>query len=253
MDSITQLKDSVANAKKVLIGIGNGMDYDFTKDLAEWEREKKEQCPEWLKGYLHRELVMGEMSSVDNLIKAYEGLKKLTEGKDYYIISLCMDDVIYRVFDKEDKVVTPCGGFRHMQCSSHLFPVTEISNYPEWNLKEGIVPKDVSGPTCPICGEPLVFNNMLYAENYLEEGYLEKFADYKKWLQTTVNKELCILELGVGMRFPSVIRFAFDKLAYYNLKSKFYRVHPSLYQHTSENKERGIGIALEPAEFLRML
>lgn len=104
---------------------------------------------------------------------------------------------------------------------------------------------------CNECGETLIFNNIYADEYYDENGYLDKFADYKKWLQTTINKNLCILELGVGMRFPTVIRFAFDKLAYYNQKCHFYRVHETLFQHTAENCERGISIKQNAKEFLQ--
>ena len=49
-----------------------------------------------------------------------------------------------------------------------------------------------------------------------------------KFLQKTINRKLCILELGVSMRFPGVIRNAFEKTAYYNQKAKMFRIHQTL-------------------------
>ena len=98
----------------------------------------------------------------------------------------------------------------------------------------------------------LVFNN-IDAEKYNEEGYLRKWMIYKKWLQGTVNKNLCILELGVGMNYPSVIRWPFEKIAFYNQKSELFRVHSRLYQITEEIKDRGYGICQKPEDFIREL
>ena len=97
-----------------------------------------------------------------------------------------------------------------------------------------------------------MFNN-LNAENYLEEGYLDQWAVYKKWLQGTVNKKVCILELGVGMKYPTVIRWPFEKITFFNQKAELFRVHSRLYQMTEEIKERGFGICQSPQVFLKEL
>lgn len=243
-----KMKKSIEEADKVLIGIGNEMEADF--ETLKKERGINSSADDWQESYLRKMI----MDSADTLPqdKAYQNLKKLLEGKDYYIISLAMDDAVYRVFEREDNVVTPCGGLYELQCEAActpmLYPVKDVAAECLNKMKTGEW-SETDCPVCPMCGKKLIFNN-LYAENYVEEGYLEKFAEYKKWLQSTVNKKLCIVELGASMRFPSIIRFAFDKLAYYNLKSEFYRVHETLYQHTSENKERGISVPLNSLEFM---
>lgn len=243
-----KMKKSMEEADKILIGIGNEMDVDF--EALKAERGISGSVDEWQESYL-RKMILDDTDKLPQ-DEAFRNLKNLLEGKDYYLISLTMDDAVYRVFSEEDNVVTPCGGLRRLQCEAActpmLYPVKESAAEYLGKIKNG----DWSladCPVCPICGKKLIFNN-LYAENYVEEGYLEKFAEYKKWLQTTVNKKLCIVELGASMRFPSIIRFAFDKLAFYNLKSEFYRVHETLYQHTSENKERGISVPMNPLEFM---
>ena len=64
--------------------------------------------------------------------------------------------------------------------------------------------------------------NNVYAENYNENGYLSDWQIYTKWLQGTLNKKVLILELGVGLVFPSVIRWPFEKIAFYNQKEVIY-------------------------------
>ena len=71
-----------------------------------------------------------------------------------------------------------------------------------------------------------------------------------KWLQGTLNRNLVILELGVGMELPQLIRFPFEKVAYFNQKSCLYRVHSHLYQMTEEIKERGYSVPMHPVTLL---
>ena len=60
----------------------------------------------------------------------------------------------------------------------------------------------------------------------------------------------CILELGAGMEYPSVIRFPFEKVAFFNQKSVFYRVHGKLPFLTEELSERGFSIKTDAITFL---
>lgn len=170
------------------------------------------------------------------LLDAYRNIIKLVDGKNHYILSLCYDDLIREVADDSVRIVTPCGTRRYMQCDTHLVELKDVIS------NEG---KSI----CPHCGKEMDYNT-IDNPGYLEEGYLEDFGNYKKWLQGTVNKKLLILELGVGMQYPSVIRFAFDKLCMYNLKSYFVRVNETFYQHTAENKGRTVGIKQNSVSFM---
>ena len=76
----------------------------------------------------------------------------------------------------------------------------------------------------------------------------EHWNDYMKWLSYTLNRHLLVLELGVGFANPMVIRFPFEKTAFFNQKSKMYRVHPTLPQVTAELGERGYAVQANPLE-----
>lgn len=224
-----KIRESIRQADKVLVGIGNEFD-------VKWPEE--DMNPAQFTGGVKCFEYITDKNKVLAQDIAYRHMKELLKDKDYAIISLTMDDAIYRVFDREDKIVCPCGGVSFLQCENgcqkEVFPFRGEKMHP----------------VCPHCQSSLVFNN-LAAKHYVEEGYLPKFAEYKKWLQTSINKKLCILEFGVGLLHPGVIRFAFDKMAYYNMKSEFYRIHESLYQHTAENHERGISISMNALELMQ--
>ena len=93
--------------------------------------------------------------------------------------------------------------------------------------------------------------NRIQNRKYSEEGYLKQWQLYMKWLQGSMNRKLCVLELGVGMKYPSVIRWPFEKVAFINQKAKFIRVHDFLYQLTEDLNEKGISVQMSPIEFLR--
>lgn len=76
----------------------------------------------------------------------------------------------------------------------------------------------------------------------------ENWNNYMKWLSFTLNRQLLVLELGVGFGNPMVIRFPFEKTVFLNQKSKMYRVHPSLPQVTAEIGERGTAVKANPLD-----
>ena len=72
----------------------------------------------------------------------------------------------------------------------------------------------------------------------------DSWETYTKWLQGTLNRNLVMMEL------PQLIRFPFEKVAYFNQKSCLYRVHSHLYQMTEEIKERGYSVPMHPVTLL---
>ena len=51
------------------------------------------------------------------------------------------------------------------------------------------------------------------------------------------------------MKFPTVIRWPFEKVAAYNRKTSMFRIHRSLYQFPDSVEGRGIAVAEDPVEF----
>jgi hypothetical protein len=110
-------------------------------------------------------------------------------------------------------------------------------------LMNGVLPEEgfFQIGKCSQCGGEMILNNIC-AEHYNESGYLEKWQLYTKWLQGTLNRKLLILELGVGLNYPSVIRWPFEKVAFFNKKAKMYRVNEKLPQMAEELAQKGMSI-----------
>lgn len=252
------LIQDLREAEFVLVGIGSEMQVklgtlreipNFSRKISELE---KEQSKEWLRPFLIRYYLQREFNS--GITEAYDKLKRMLEGKNYFIVSLSTDDLIKNIGFREDRIVLPCGTYNMLQCerdcSGKLFSVEEKlwGGICDW-IEDRISLEEMVEPKCPDCGASLVMNQY-GQENYNEEGYLENWKKYTKWLQGTVNRRLCILELGVGMELPSVIRWPFEKVCFYNQKSCFYRVHSSLYQLSEEIRVQGKSIKEDPVTFL---
>ena len=252
------IKERIAGSQMVLVGLGEELDfYRRVKKSPEYRLacEKVENTavyPYLLYYFLQKELKGNK--------EIYQNLARILEHKNYFIVSLCQDGSIRDSELDLNRVVTPCGDLRSFQCEdgehTELYPVKEL--YPDLEAEmEALVKGEISEtelhlPVCPQCGKPLVFNHV-ETENYVEDGYLSQWSLYKKWLQGTLNRELCVLELGVGMTYPTVIRWPFEKTTFINNKAYMYRVHSSLYQITEEIAGKAEEICQNPADFLKEL
>lgn len=255
---LRELHEHVQAAEMVLVGLGEEFQYDWnalTNDERYREIENEigdERDRIWIIPFLQK-MILQQLRD-DKWNRAYESLESILKDKNYFIVSLCMDDYIYGSELRESRIVTPCGGFRQMQCDSNCSRV--LSDIPQETYSKvlqyydrKIAIEDLQEPTCTRCGSKLRFNQ-LGVSRYAEEGYLEQWNEYTKWLQGTVNKKLCVLELGVGMEYPTVIRFPFEKIVYYNQKSSLWRVHPTLCQIGEEIGDRGYSVKANPIDFM---
>lgn len=212
--------DKILDADLILIGIGK-----------EFET-KKYQCEQ-------------------RAIAALKELKELLSGKNYYAITICTNSILKRAGFPDDRIVSPCGNVELKQCTNQCAgSLQELTDEDMNQFEECLIRNEepVFGK-CPICGENMILNNV-YATHYDENGYLGNWKFYTKWLQGTLNKKLCVLELGTDLSFPSIIRWPFEKVAYYNQKAEFFRVNANLYHMTEELKDKGIAIAQNAIDWL---
>ena len=126
------------------------------------------------------------------------------------------------------RIVAPCGNETWKQCSAGC-------------TKDIWEPDEIPSGICPHCGAPLT-GNTIEAHPYIEEGYLSQWNHYTQWLAGTFRKDLVIMELGVGFANPGVIRFPFEKTAFFHQDSLLLRVNQTFPQTTEELKDRARGV-----------
>ncbi|NBJ91613.1 hypothetical protein [Parablautia muri] len=261
-----QVIDKINEADFVLIGLGEEVDLlPKLQHNSEYQKKLELIKNSWMVPYI-------EKIEIDRRVEEkkefYHLIAHCLTGKNYFIVSICQDGGMKKAGLDEERIVEPCGGYGKMQCSERCS--TELYDVPlnilqsierywkEVNVGEKEVQEElgllesIREPVCPHCGKPLVFNNV-NALKYVEEGYLTQWSIYKKWLQGTMNKKVCLIEMGVGMKYPTVIRWPFEKIAFYNQKAELFRVHSRLYQITEEIQGKGHGICQKPEEFMKEL
>ena len=263
---LNEILDAIKDAELVLVGLGE--EFDSVRDYAQskvyeegrnvlMQSKQSALVPAW------QNLFRKEGSNA--VVSGLEALAHILKDKNYFVVSVSTNNVIAQTPWRDGRVVMPCGTDLYRQCSEAcknnltLLSKDEKSGLEsslfKWRNKleqgEGIDLPDVLG-VCGCCNTPIELNN-IYSENYDEQGYLPAWQIYTKWLQGTVNKKVVILELGVGMKFPTVIRFPFEKVAYFNQKAKFYRINKNLYHLTEELAGKGFGIADNAIDWLQNL
>lgn len=172
----------------------------------------------------------------DGSLDAYNKLAGLLNGKNYFVISLCTDDQIFSSDLNPERIVSPLGGFRKKQCPDGCND--EI-------FEDGAL-------TCPYCNKQLVFNN-IYAPKYVEKDYLPQWNKHKLWLSGTLNHSLLLLELGVGMKYPQIVRWPFERLCMLNNQANLVRVNDILWQIPAEISGKSTSIKKNPIEYLDLL
>jgi len=243
-----------------IVGIGELFGYDWNLiENDETYRELLEQIEGdeeliWLVPFVQK--VAMDANQDIKLAQAYSKLASELQGTDTYYVTTTIDDYIYKSGIALDRIVTPCGGFRKLQCEKKCSE--ELINIPFALLQyvQKLYNKMISldelrdkFPECPDCGANLVYNQ-LGIEHYNEQGYLPQWNEYQQWTQKTMNKKVTMLELGAGLGLMSVFRSPFERIATYNLKSTLYRVHPTLYMGTPEIRERCVSIAQSPIDWV---
>lgn len=250
---------AVEDAECVLIGIGYGFEYtDYDENIRKIfeEKRKKENLGkevEWLVPFLKSYSCKNHKDI--RLQNAYEHLYQLVKDKNYFVVTLNDDDQIFQSGFPADKITAPCGSMSRLQCMNGCegsmkeseTTVNDIINEIKNSEKKL---DEIKIPCCEKCGGQLVFNTA-EQEKYLENGYIKSWEKYRMWLTGTLNKKICILELGTDFKYPSIIRWAFEKVAYINEKAVFIRINEKYPQFTEELKGKAYAYKENPIEFFQ--
>lgn len=258
------IREKIEEAEMVLVGLGEEFQCPVSvRTLPEYEKGRERLNASELSW-----LFPAWDDYCESRVKADTGviLEKLADilaEKNYFVVSVAMNRSIANAPWKEGRLVMPCGTALKLQCAGECGGEPVLLSEEDNCLLEEIMEDLYKGEfrtekamgfgSCEDCRRPMVLNNIWTGKNYNEKGYLEQWSQYTKWLQGTLNRRVLILELGVGMRFPSVIRFPFEKAAFFNQKSEFYRINEKLYHLTEELKGKGQGISQNAIDCLRNL
>ena len=251
-----KLKEIVKASDYVLIGIGSEFECkEIEPEL--WEtyiRKKKEgKEDEWLVPFL--ESYGYKSKKLEKVMKAYNNLYELVKDKNYFVVTLNDDDKIFGTLFSNDKITAPCGSMKRLQCVQGCKDSIVEGEMIVEEVITDLKKKDLSlneilRPICSQCGKELVMNTVR-EENYLEEGYIKSWEKYRIWLTGTLNKKICLLELGVDFKYPSVVRWAFEKVAFINEKAVMVRINKKFPQVSTELQGKIYSYPRDSVEFFQ--
>ena len=261
------LSEAIKSADLVIIGIGkewnwvrNGVINDprYTKIIDYCNKVDNK----WLLPIVEYEYSI--FNSNKRIEDAYVALRKLIGDKKYFLVSdIVLHDALNYGFDDE-KSVYPCGNMNYLQTAvseDGLFDIRDADSFQSLVKEIHSIIKDSDGEfdTDRVFNKPEIDGKELYLNqkrsdynqvSYNESSYIDKWNIYLQFLSRSLNSNLLLLELGVGLDFPTVIRWPFEKVTFINKKAHLIRANEKLFHHTPEIKDKTESVEMNSVDFV---
>src|SRR5690554_6224978 len=216
--SVNELKKWLESSDKVLIGAGAGLSaaaglsyldedlfkqfqpemaargYRYPYELFERYKENWPQAREWAYNIRHINFVRYQFPAST----LYKKLLQIVKDKDYFVITSNCDRQFMRTGFPMNRVFEAQGSYDRLKCMKSCTKETwEIKPFidkllPLIDSETFMISDESAIPACPYCGAPL------FAAVRDYEEYEEEQNRYLDWVESTIGKKLCILEIGVG-------------------------------------------------------
>lgn len=242
---LQQAKQAINNAEYILIGAGAGLstaaglEYggeSFQRDYKEFIKKyhfedlytasfypfssQEEKWAFWAK--------LIKLNRFREPLRLYQELLELVKDKNYFVITTNVDGQFETAGFNIEKIFAVQGDYRFLQCEkachNKLYDNKEMVE--EWlkhteNLK---IPKQLV-PKCPVCGGNMEMNLRKDANFVQDENWYKQAQKYDEFLYRIENKNVVLLEIGVGFNTPGIIRFPFEQMTYQHLKTILIRIN----------------------------
>lgn len=158
----------------------------------------------------------------------YKELYDIVKDKNYFVITTNVDGQFeISGFDKE-KIFAVQGDYKYLQCENachnKLYDNSEIVKKWTANMKECKIPSELV-MKCPVCGGNMDMNLRKDDKFVQDENWYKQLKAYKDFLKEMKNKNVVLLEIGVGFNTPGIIRFPFEKMTMENSKTRLIRIN----------------------------
>ena len=241
---LEKLKSALNNADVVLVGAGSGLSTSagftysgerFMKYFADFAAKygfadmysggfHPYASPEEKWAYWSRHVMINRYMDAPKPV--YQKLLSLVQDKDYFVLTTNVDHCFQKAgFDKERLFYTQ-GDYGLFQCSKPCTPYTydnEKQIRRMWEMQSDMrIPPELI-PHCPICGRPMEMNLRADSTFVEDEGWHRAAKWYSDFLARnnirnprSCDKNILLLELGVGVNTPGVIKFPFWQMTALN-------------------------------------
>ena len=243
---IIQAKQAIKQADYIIIGAGAGLstaaglEYSgekFEKDFKEFIEkyhfdnlysasfyEFKTQEEKW--AFFAKMIKLNRYN--EKPLKLYQELYEIVKNKEYFVLSTNVDGQFYNSGFDRKKVFEIQGDYSYLQCENachnKLYNNKELVEKWIHNTKNCKIPSNLI-MKCPVCGGNMDMN-LRKDENFVQdEHWYEMSQRYDEFLNKIQNKNVVLLEIGVGFNTPGIIRFPFEQMTANNVKTTLIRIN----------------------------
>ena len=161
-------------------------------------------------------------------LKLYQKLYEIVKDKEYFVLSTNVDGQFYNSGFNKDKVFEVQGDYSYLQCENachnKLYNNKELVEKWLQNTKDCKIPSNLV-MKCPVCGGNMDMNLRKDANFVQDENWYDMSKKYEDFLNRSKNKNVILLEIGVGFNTPGIIRFPFEQMVADNEKTILIRIN----------------------------
>ena len=210
---------------------------DETEKWAYWSR------------YINHNRYLKEPGSV------YQDLLTMVRDKDYFVLTTNVDHCFQRAhFDKQRLFYTQ-GDYGLWQCATpchqatydnHDQVVAMVAQQHNRHIPAELVPR------CPRCGGRMT-TNLRADDTFVQDpGWYAAAKRYQNFASEAAQSRTLLLELGVGMNTPAIIKYPFWRMTYHNLLAHYATVSLDAVA-PKQISERSTVVQADIAQVLRLL
>ena len=290
-EQVRKLKEKIQNAEAIVLGAGSGLStaaglsysgerfqkyfFDFAKkypirDIYSggfFPFESPEEFWAWWSRHIYFNRYIDAPSDV------YGNLKKIVEGKDYFVLTTNVDHQFQRAGFAKERLFYTQGDYGLFQSSRPTVAKTYdnqdivekmleaqgfvrdnagIFQLPEGKTLKMSIPTELI-PICPDDGLPMAMN-LRADENFVEDaGWKMAAKRYQDFLHSHKGKHALYWELGVGMNTPVIIKFPFWRYTEENPNAYYACLNLGEAGCSREISERSICLNADIGQVLRDL
>ena len=246
-EQVRNLKEKIQNAEAIVLGAGSGLStaagftysgerfqkyfFDFTPKYPIQDMYSGGffpfESPEEFWAWWSRNIYFNRYIDIHSDV--YGNLKKIVEGKDYFVLTTNVDHQFQRAGFEKERLFYTQGDYGLFQSSRPgLAKTYDNQEIVESMLEAQGFVRDNAGifqlsedktlkmsipteliPICPDDGLPMT-TNLRVDENFVEDaGWKMAAKRYQDFLHSHKGKHVLYWELGVGMNTPVIIKFPF--------------------------------------------
>ena len=243
---ISEVKNLISKADYVLIGAGSGL--STAAGLEYFGESFEKNFKEFIEKYNFPDLYSASFYDFNTQeekwaffakmiylnrfnkepLKLYQEIYSLIKEKDYFVITTNVDGQFEKAGFEKERVFETQGDYAYLQCENacHNKLYYNYDLVSEWlkNTKDCKIPSNIV-PKCPVCGGNMEMNLRKDANFVQDENWYKQDKRYGEFLNKSQDKNLLLLEIGVGFNTPGIIRFPFEQMVYNNIHTNLVRIN----------------------------